>query len=312
MTPENAARACTAQIQTRVSGKVEFRGSGFFVGRGLLLTCSHVVSDRQDANLVAVWAGKEWPCEVIVVLPDPFPKDARLGDSMPDLALLRCGAGNHQALLLDPETPTVPDTDYLFYGFSKEADNEIVGHPLRCPLDGRIDVQPDWQLLQFNTGRVLKGMSGCAILWEQSGRAVAIAKRRLGGDFTACYGVPAATVLTRLPAVETEQRAVKIEVATRESSHRLLPLPSPNTFFVGRKSEASDLVRAARAHRVTAILGLEGIGKSALAREYLLDTLPEYEEALWLDGASVPGLRQSLFAVAQQLGIRTEGKAASR
>ena len=306
--PEDAARACTAQIQTRVSGKVEFRGSGFFVGRGLLLTCSHVVSDRQDANLVAVWAGKEWPCEVIVVLPDPFPKNVRLGDSMPDLALLRCGAGNHQALLLDPETPIAPHADYLFYGFSEEADDEIVGHPLRCPLDGRIDVQPDWQLLQFNTGRVLKGMSGCAILWEQSGRVVAIAKRRLRGDFKACYGVPAATVLTRLPVVETEQRVVKIEVAARESGHRLLRLPSPNTFFVGRKSELSDLVRSLHAHRITAIVGPEATGKSALAREYLLDTLPEYEEALWLEAASVARLRQSLFAVAQQLEIELREK----
>jgi hypothetical protein len=101
----------------------------------------------------------------------------------------------------------------------------LVGHPLRCRLDGRIDVQPDWQLRQFNTGRVLKGKSGRAILWEQNSRVVAIAKRWLGGDLTACYGIPADTILSRLQVVETEQRAIKLEAAERESRQRLvLPL----------------------------------------------------------------------------------------
>lgn len=307
MGAEDSARACTAQIQTSVAGEVSFEGTGFFVGRGLLLTCAHVVSDRRDANLVAVWAGKTWPCQLAAVLPDPFPKDARLGDGMPDLALLRCGAGNREALLLDRETPVADEAHYLFYGFSEEADGEIVGHPLRCRLDGRIDVQPDWQLLQFNTGRVLKGMSGCAILWEQNGRVVAIAKRRLGGDFTACYGIPADTVLSRLRVVETEQRAIKLEVAERESRQRLVPLPSPNTFFFPRKPESSELAETLCNRKIAAVLGPEGIGKSALAREYVLDTLAEYQEALWLDAQSSALARQSLFAIAQQLDIVLKG-----
>jgi tetratricopeptide (TPR) repeat protein len=307
MGAEDSARACTAQIQTRVAGEVNFEGTGFFVGRGLLLTCAHVVSDRRDANLVAVWAGKTWPCQLAAVLPDPFPKDARLGDGMPDLALLRCGAGNREALLLDRETPVADEAHYLFYGFSEEADGEIVGHPLRCRLDGRIDVQPDWRLLQFSTGRVLKGMSGCAILWEQNGRVVAIAKRRLGGDFTACYGIPADTVLSRLEVVETEQRAIKLEVAERESRQRLVPLPGPNTFFFPRKPESSQLAETLRKRKIAALLGPEGIGKSALAREYVLDTLADYQEALWLDTQSMAEARQSLFAIAQRLEIALKG-----
>jgi hypothetical protein len=85
-------------------------------------------------------------------------------------------------------------------------------------------------------------------------------------------------VLSRLRVVETEQRAIKLEVAERESRKRMVPLHSPNTFFFPRKPESSVLAETLCNRKIGAVLGPEGIGKSALAREYVLDTLAEYQE----------------------------------
>jgi tetratricopeptide (TPR) repeat protein len=303
MAEDSATRPWTAQIQTRAAGRTQLEGTGFFVGRGLLLTCAHVVSGRDDAELIAVWSGKDWPCEVMATLPDPFPHGAALSDGMPDLALLRCGATNREALLLDPGAQVADKGDYSFYGFSEEADGEIVGHPLRCQLEGPIDFGPHWRLLKFNTGRVLKGMSGCAICQEQTERVVAVAKRRFTGDLSACYGIPAETVLAQLPAVEEAQRLVKLDVVARRAQHRTFPLPSPNPFFVARKAELAALVREHVDRKVTAILGPPGAGKSTLANEYVLNTCTEYDEVLWLDSRGIAEARRALVAIARQLGI---------
>jgi hypothetical protein len=68
-----------------------FRGTGFFVAPGEVLTCAHVVQARED--LVVEWEAGSFPATVVKALPDLEPGDRRAGFyPLPDVALLQLDA----------------------------------------------------------------------------------------------------------------------------------------------------------------------------------------------------------------------------
>ncbi len=301
---QSAVRRCTATVILRRDGTKTFAGTGFFVAQGLILTCSHVLIDREGADLLVGWSGKEWPCLVEAELPSPFPKDGSLPDGLPDLALLRCGASNHEVLLLDPECVASPGSSAFIYGFSEEPDGTLAGYPVLINIEGEIDLEPNWRLLKFDSARVLRGQSGCAVLSEASGLVIAVAKRRIGGPTEATYGIPAATVFDKLPALVVPQRDYRQKLQPASSEPPLLPLPEPNPFFFGRGEELRHLAATlVSSPCVGAVLGIPGIGKSALAREYVLDSRSRYVETLWLDARDESIARCALAVAAQRLGL---------
>ena len=297
-------RGLTVRVLLRRKGEEIFAGTGFLVGKGVVLTCSHVLMDREDADLVVNWSGKDWPCTVEQELPAPFPSDSDLETGWPDLAELRCGASNRDVLLLDPGGAAGPGSEVFFLGYSSEADGGIVaGHPVGCAVDGEVDVQPNRRLLKLNTDRVLKGQSGCAIVANATGLVVAVAKQRLSGQPHASYGIPAATVFDALPELASAQREYRQTAAAPDGQEPLLTLPAPNPFFFARPTESHQLASALRDAGVVALLGSAGVGKSALAREYVLDSRSRYVETLWLDARDEATVRCRLAEVAQRLDL---------
>ncbi len=305
MDVEALVRACTVRVMLQsAGGGAQLAGTGFFVDRGLVLTCSHVIGGRKDTDLLTVhWSGKDWPCQVAAELPAPFPVGAKLAAGLPDLALLSCGATNRDVLLLGSDRSYEAGASFFFFGFSEEADGEVVGHPLSCPLDGELEVDPDWRLLKFDTGRLLKGHSGCAVIEERSGEVAAVAKRRITGAPSACYGVPASTVLQKLPALAAPQRAFRQSVEQQENARRTLPLPLAEPFFYPRPEPMQALATVLQGSPIAAVLGAEGVGKTALVREYVLVSLTRYPEVLWLDASTREAARQGLAAATQRLSL---------
>jgi tetratricopeptide (TPR) repeat protein len=300
---ENDLRGATVRLDLLHGGNRQFVGSGFFVGSELILTCSHVVAGHAGADIIMSWSGKEWAAELVAVMPDPFPTTTgTLSSTLPDLALLRCTGSGGRPILFDPLPPD-PAGSFLFYGYSKEVDGEVLGHPVRANADGMVDVpNPAMRLFQLATDRILQGMSGSAVMSEASGRVVAVAKRRLTG-MGASYGVPVAEVSSSLPLVAAAQKDLAQAFEKEEIKRRMVYLPAPNTFFVGRDDAMKELIARLGGSRVAAVIGPAGVGKSALAREYVSRSLGRFREVLWLDARDQFASRRGLFATAAGIGL---------
>ena len=112
-----------------------------------------------------------------------------------------------------------------------------------------------------------------------------------------------------VPAVELVRVQVQPSPAAAPSGDRSMNnLPQQLTRFVGRKREMADIRDLWTHTRVVTLTGPGGIGKTRLALQIAVDSLPAYADGVWfveLASLADPGLVPQ--SVAATFGIRDEG-----
>jgi Trypsin-like peptidase domain/Tetratricopeptide repeat len=230
----------------RVDGDGEFRGSGFVVAPGEVLTCAHVVHGAREI----VVRGCGWESSASVAVRSP---DVEVGDSrarfypLPDVALLRLDESpvGLPCVELDVGLPvSAPPADVLrleAFTRGEHAAREVARSPASPECEGVFD-EGGWQLVKLKGARVLGGFSGCPALNPRTGGVCAIVdssrdpRADLGG-----FGVLVSQFLERLPGLRERNRAYHREndlwqravaaqaqaAAMRSGSWRRLPLLEP-------------------------------------------------------------------------------------
>lgn len=164
-------RDCTVRLSTS-AGVV---GTGFFVGRGLVLTCAHVVRGTagRAAGVTAEWADKSIMLapEELRLLPDPCPEN----NVFPDLALVRVPWDSHPCVWLDPGEVRLGD-DLYTYGYPatrREGDSVTA----RCEGTTKFGQTAAHELLKFKAGQICPGISGSALLNLRTEGVCGVVKR---------------------------------------------------------------------------------------------------------------------------------------
>jgi HEAT repeat protein len=137
-------RQCTVRVS--VSGKTG-HGTGFFVDRGLVLTCAHVIKEAQtDATSIDIyWKEHTYKAHISELRQEH------------DLVLLQVGLVDHPCVYLH-EKATPFDSLYS-YGYP---DDHPSGDSATFTLEGKAGEQDEQ--LKLKTGQVRPGMSGAPLL----------------------------------------------------------------------------------------------------------------------------------------------------
>jgi hypothetical protein len=234
--------ALLARCVVRVDDGATFRGSGFFVAPGEVLTCAHVV--HGVAELSITWAGVRARATPVAVLPALAADDARAGFyPFPDVALLRLTEpAQHPCVRLDRDDPQVgppPDT-LLTVGWTRDA--YVPGTPVLTTgtfdVEGPLHLPHGW-LVKLKNGQVAHGFSGGPLLNLRTAAVCALVdstrddRSDLGG-----FGVPLAMILDDLPGLHERNlafharddrwaRAVEQALVARDGQRTRLPLTPP-------------------------------------------------------------------------------------
>lgn len=162
MTPDELLRKCTVKIVTDGA-----RGTGFFVGPGLVLTCAHVVDVAHDAKSddvkvhIEVYWGKQRCDATIVDITDEVVLDGSEEIPYPDLALLQVTFSDHPCVFLSEEPLSVGDSvRFQSYGYTKDYPG---GDSATFNYEG-VSFVGDKPLLKFKAGQAPPGLSGAPLL----------------------------------------------------------------------------------------------------------------------------------------------------
>jgi len=185
-------RKCVVQIVDQDG----FRGSGFFVGPGLLMSCAHVVDCALGALRVA-WQGGELPVRDVQV----FPTERGAGSHypLPDLAVLRVDTPGDQGTVWLGGGPPVIGAELVGVGFSADPPGGMVA------VDSILvtTVGPAGEVfIKIKGDRVPSGMSGSPLLDRVSGRVCGMLKA--SHDYRTSEGgwiVPADVIVGYIPEV---------------------------------------------------------------------------------------------------------------
>jgi predicted ATPase/class 3 adenylate cyclase len=86
-------------------------------------------------------------------------------------------------------------------------------------------------------------------------------------------------------------------------------LPGATTSFIGRESEAGEVLAAVKAHRLVTLTGVGGVGKTRLALEVAGRLVDEFPDGVWFfelaavsDPAAVPDAVAAVLGITQQPG----------
>lgn len=196
---------CTVRIE--VGGG---HGTGFFVGRGLILTCAHVIAAAEIDALQVVWPARKVTCSVenVVLLPSVAITEVYSQYPYPDLALLTISVRDNPSVLLIEQRPEPGDQLYSF-GYTDDYRNGDSGYfTVEGPTGGR-EV-----LLKLKGGQVHRGMSGAPLLHSRHGGICAVLKSSRGVD-TDLGGraVPSDVVLGHIPRLHAAQSETHSENA---------------------------------------------------------------------------------------------------
>lgn len=283
-------------LLTRCSVRIEGvrKGSGFFVGPGLVITCAHVVGENRevgDTN-ISVWYQGEVDTK------------ARLIDIAPevddDLALLKVAFKDHPAVCLG-EQVNIGDTLYA-WGFPLEGGIQIA-EGIEGYFESYAELPSGRLLLKFKNAEVNSGYSGGALLNRKTGRVLGVVAETRGEHSTlGGRAIPVTFVLDRFAKELTEAQDARksylkpwFEVAKEalgkmlsSSFPKLRKIPSHNLddfprrdHFIGRKEHLLALTKVLRQEGLLTLLGSGGSGKSRLAYELALTLSDQYKEGLW-------------------------------
>lgn len=193
---------CTVRIQAGGG-----RGTGFFVGRGLIITCAHVVtSAEQKDDLQITWPAQGIACRVEKVLrcPEVSPENVRGQYPYPDIALLTVSLRDNPSVLIGIDQPDPGDQVYA-YGYTDEYGRGDSSHFVVEGPSGGPEV-----LLKLKGAQVRRGMSGAPILDLHRGEICGLLKASRGVD-TDLGGraVPSKVLLEYIPHLQAAQQDVR-------------------------------------------------------------------------------------------------------
>jgi hypothetical protein len=189
------------------------KGTGCFVGPGLVLTCAHVVAEalRENRKVTLRWAGHEriaQTAEAIVrdcqPAPPPTPTPLPEPYSYPDLALLETEAKDHEVAVLTPYLPELEESVYV-YGITQaqpKGDSRIFKY------EGPSDAFEN-RALRLKGSEGAAGNSGAPVLCHRLGAVCALVKATLQeGTLLGARAVPVAMALSCFPSVVDAQRVL--------------------------------------------------------------------------------------------------------
>ena len=195
---EDLLRACTVRV---IGGGAP--GAGFFVARGMVLTCMHVVgkddgSDDVSDDLMVHWerdgqAALDVPVSGLVARLDGRGHPIHNLWDYPDIAVLAVdGLPDHPCVMLDPRRPGSNDT-FQIYGYPEEG-GTVRRTPARLEYRGIQGTEP-MVYLDLRMDRIKPGMSGAALLNLQTGAVcgVVVASKNTAAPDGA-LAVPLATI----------------------------------------------------------------------------------------------------------------------
>ncbi len=230
----------------RVDEGSAFRGSGFFVAPGEVLTCAHVVLGCDD--LTVTWDGGSARVEAADLLPRVADDGGRTGFyPFPDLALLRLDepAGKHPCVRLDCDDPVLGPPPDVVGTVAWTPDEYVPGTAVRTAatfeFEGELRTD-EGRLLKLKRGQVAHGFSGAPLLNARTAGICALvdstrdARSDLGG-----FGVPIAAFVDDLPGLAARNAAFHerdrrwahaverdaVAQATRSARDGRLPLTAP-------------------------------------------------------------------------------------
>lgn len=235
-----------ARCVVRLDGDGEFRGTGFFVAPGEILTCAHVV--HRCTTITATWEGGSSSAMVVAALPD-LPGDDRRAQfyPYPDVAVLRLDEPppGCPCVRLDAAAPAVgPPADVLMtIAWTMDEYRPETAELTTATFEYEGPLRPTGELLlKLKNGQVAHGFSGGPLVNLRTGGVCAAvdstrdSRSDLGG-----FGVPLSGFLSELAGIDRRNqefhihddrwsRAVeeeRVARATREGQAGRLPLVPP-------------------------------------------------------------------------------------
>lgn len=250
-TPDALLRRCVIQVRL-IDGS--FRGSGFFVAPGFVVTCAHVVPAPGTAVIVR-WDDQDLAATVDTT----FPADGVGGGDyhpFPDLALLRLGnrVPDHPCVRLAEAVPA-PGETVTAAGFTTATPSEGTRpDSLLLTVAGPAD-----RYLRVIADQVVPGFSGSPVADSRTGKVVGVVKA--SRDIGAVHG-------GWLTPVDAVLDVLGPGLAEANSAHhrRSVPLPLP--------PELADLMRAERAAAANTLDG-QPIGPVPLSAVYVEQSLDD-------------------------------------
>ena len=270
------------------------KGTGFFVGPGLALTCHHVVKDKAKDTISIHWQGK--PISIVAVTVPSHPNV--------DLALLTLAEPipDQPRVILD----TVLDDREPLQTFGYP-ENRPSGDPVTFEYEGMTGDALPLSLIKFKAGQVVPGFSGSPLVKERSQKVCGVIKStRDEGNDLGGRAVPVQVIWQIFPQLKP---------------HHFPPNPfapiggridQAHQFF-GRQKELRDIFEMLNSGSSVAIIGERQVGKSSLlkaiarqADHHLLDP----RRPVYLNLQDVIDEEDFYGALCDELGIEpTKGRA---
>jgi hypothetical protein len=276
---------CTVKL---TSAKSKAWGTGFFVSADKVITCAHVVHDLGTEVISVIWQGKEWATA----------KVEQIKLSPIDLALLQ----------VEVPEGELPPCVLLGEGFNPFDRLYVYGYPDNFQDGGSVTIHCEGTvkdggvtLIIAQAGQVRPGHSGSPALNDETGKVCGIVSETRGRS-TDLGGllIPISTVFSQFPELRTQNEEVHkqdrrwlnfIDQRTAPSipkssivSHQDWGDAPDVSVFFGRTEELVTLEKWIVKERcqVVAILGMGGMGKTALAAKLAEQIKGQFDYFIWL------------------------------
>ena len=265
-------------------------GTGFFVARGLILTCAHVVTDnnrQQIASVKVYWQNREYTA-VVDQLPD---------NSNVDLALIKLNESipQHACVSLDD---SLSNGDSLYsFGYAAEYPQGEPRDFIYTDLTG-----DDPPLMTFRDEQVQPGFSGAPLLNRRTGKICGVIKRSrdiynaLGGR-----GVSAAVIFANFP----ELKPITTTNLPNPFKHLTGRIDDPKLVF-NREKEVNRIFEILNCGSSVAIIGEAEIGKSSLLKlveHQAASKLNSFRQPIYLNLGNVGDEDDFYYALCELVGI---------